>query len=130
MIQRILFVMAGGAIGAAARYLTSHTINTAYPGTVVSHWGTLFVNLVGSFFIGIIFEIVSTWPNLSHLWMFFAVGMLGAFTTFSSYALETHNQLKAGLFTEALFSFLLNNIGCITLVFLGIGFVKIVKQVF
>jgi len=130
MLIRIIFIMAGGAIGAAGRYLVSHAVNTAYPGTVVSHWGTLIVNLTGSFLIGIAFEIVATWPNLNHLWLFFAIGVLGAFTTFSSYALETHNQLKAGLFQEAVISFLLNNIGCVSLVFAGILAVKFFKQVF
>ncbi|MBN2755435.1 MAG: fluoride efflux transporter CrcB [Candidatus Goldbacteria bacterium] len=127
MLNKILMVAAGGGLGAVLRYAVTHFVNLAFPGTVVSHWGTLAVNLVGSFLIGILFSTVQGVPHFNHLWLFFAVGFMGAFTTFSSYALEMHNQLGAGMYKDAALNFLLNNIGGVLMVFAGIMVVKMVK---
>lgn len=127
MIGRILMVALGGSLGAVSRYAVTHFVNLAFPGTVVSHWGTLTVNLAGSFLIGILFSTVQGVPHFNHLWLFFAVGFMGAFTTFSSYALEMHNQLGAGMYKDAAINFLLNNIGAVFMVFAGIFLVKLIK---
>ncbi|OPZ66489.1 MAG: putative fluoride ion transporter CrcB [Candidatus Aerophobetes bacterium ADurb.Bin490] len=127
MLGRILMVAFGGSLGAVSRYAVTHFVNLAFPGTVVSHWGTLTVNLAGSFLIGILFSTVQGVPHFNHLWLFFAVGFMGAFTTFSSYALEMHNQLAAGIYKDAALNFLLNNIGAVVMVFAGIFLVKMIK---
>jgi len=86
--MRILLVMAGGALGSAARYLTALLVAQRFGYTFP--WGTLTVNVVGSFLIGLIAvladEAGSIGPNGR---IFLVVGVLGGFTTFSSFSLET-----------------------------------------
>lgn len=90
-----LYIAAGGALGAVARYLLSTWLNNrsvqAFP------YGTFVVNLVGCFFLGLFYALSleksvinpQTRPMIT-------VGFLGAFTTFSTFSLETLNILKEG----------------------------------
>ena len=127
MVMKLLFVALGGGAGAALRYAVTHFVTMAYPGAPVTHWATLAVNLGGSLLIGILFATVQSVPHFNHIWLFVAVGFCGAFTTFSTYALEVHNQISAGLYKEAALNILFNNIGCIVFVFAGIFLVKYLK---
>lgn len=84
----LLFVAAGGAIGAVCRYLVgvgaARWFGVAYP------WGTLTVNILGSLILGILVEAFAIhWSPSQEVRAFFAVGVLGAFTTFSSFSMET-----------------------------------------
>ncbi len=85
-------VAAGGALGAVARYGISGWVQTARPAAFP--WGTLCVNTVGSLLIGILFGISELAPVSSATRLLIAVGFLGAFTTFSTYSLETLNLFK------------------------------------
>ncbi|HDT15633.1 MAG TPA: fluoride efflux transporter CrcB [Firmicutes bacterium] len=127
MALKLFMLMLGGGAGAASRYFVTHFINNTYYGHALSSWGTLAVNLTGSFLLGIIFYMFQSAPHLNHIYLFLAVGFCGAFTTFSTYALEIHNQLSAGLYKEAAISLLLNNIGCVAFVFAGIYLAKLAK---
>ncbi|MFP4467022.1 MAG: fluoride efflux transporter CrcB [Candidatus Goldiibacteriota bacterium] len=127
MALKLFMLMLGGGAGAASRYFVTHFINNMYPGHMLSHWGTLAVNLTGSFLLGIIFYMFQSAPHLNHIYLFLAVGFCGAFTTFSTYALEAHNQFAAGLYKEAAVNMLLNNVGCIACVFAGIYLAKLAK---
>ena len=92
-----LWVALGGAIGSLGRYwcsgLVARWVGETFP------WGTLFVNVVGSFLIGLIFTItgpdgrvlISTGPR-----QFMLVGVMGGFTTFSSFSLQTLNLMQDG----------------------------------
>ncbi|MEM9494395.1 MAG: fluoride efflux transporter CrcB [Pseudomonadota bacterium] len=78
---------AGGAVGALARHSVSraalHLLGPNFP------WGTLAVNLLGSFFMGLIIVWLSRHePQSAALRGFLTVGLLGAFTTFSTFALD------------------------------------------
>src|SRR3712207_5312828 len=90
----VLYIALGGAIGAAARYLAglwiAARLGTSFP------WGTFFVNVTGSFLIGIVLVLVvgGTLPAGARL--FFAVGILGGYTTFSSFSYETLQLLAGG----------------------------------
>lgn len=87
-MSKLLLVCAGGAIGSGARYLVgSWAVATVGPGFP---WGTLAVNLSGSFFISAVMylglEVGTIGPDLR---IFLAVGVLGGFTTYSSFNHET-----------------------------------------
>jgi CrcB protein len=82
-------------------------------------WGTLWVNLIGSFVIGVLWEIserVSVAPDLR---VFVLVGILGGFTTFSSYALESITLLRAGETGYALINIIATNMLGLVLVVAG-----------
>ena len=92
--MNVLLVAAGGAIGAAARYLAGLWIvarlGTGFP------WGTFFVNVTGSFVIGIVLVLVEGGTLPAGARLFFAVGILGGYTTFSSFSYETLQLLAGG----------------------------------
>jgi CrcB protein len=102
-VGTVLWVAAGGAVGSAARYLSMSFIGqaagTAFP------WGTLFVNIAGSFVMGLLVELGALiWQPSADIRAFLAVGMLGGFTTFSTFSLdvavmaERHDWLVAALY--------------------------------
>jgi fluoride exporter len=83
----ILLVALGGALGSAARYLVTvaatRLLGPAFP------WGTVFVNLLGSFLMGVLVELIARRFGASaELQLFLATGVLGGFTTFSSFSLD------------------------------------------
>ncbi len=115
--MKLLFIAIGGAIGALLRYaisgLTYKHLDGVFP------WGTLSVNLIGSFTAGFLwglFERAVIPPNLR---TFVFIGVLGAFTTFSTYSLESFNLFRDGEIKLALSNILISNILCIALVFFG-----------
>ena len=84
-------------MGAVARFLLSNGVQRLAQG---SHfpWGTLLVNGLGSFLLGLLMGLVESerWP-LPPFWrLLLGVGFLGAFTTFSTFSLETLQALRAG----------------------------------
>jgi CrcB protein len=97
----LLAVGAGGFLGAIARYAAaSYVQRLAGPGFPL---GTFVVNLVGCLLIGIAFAVVETRPQLSGNFRLFAiVGLLGAFTTFSTFGHETYELLRGGAWGLAL----------------------------
>ncbi len=112
-----MLLAAGGAIGSLMRYslsgLTYNYINGIFP------WGTLVVNLAGSFAIGFlwgIFEIENMSPEIRN---FVFAGILGGFTTFSTFTLESFNLLRDGEIRLAISNILASNIAGIALVFAG-----------
>ncbi len=118
MANKWLLVMLGGSLGAASRYgiglLAARLLGTSFP------WGTLVVNLSGCFIIGLLFALA----DRSHLLtpdvrLLLITGYLGALTTFSSFSLETVNAGRAGLTLQALTNILINNLGGLTLTYLG-----------
>lgn len=86
MFQSILQVAFGGAIGAVLRYLTNVGAKQAFgPGYP---YGTLIVNIVGSFLMGVLVVFLSR-KGGNHLAPFLMTGVLGGFTTFSAFSLDT-----------------------------------------
>jgi fluoride exporter len=99
----ILWVALGGALGSTARYLAmiaiGQTVGMGFP------WGTLFVNIAGSAIMGMLAELGAlVWQPGQDLKVFLTVGILGGFTTFSTFSLdvallvERHNWMVAGLY--------------------------------
>ncbi len=112
------YIAAGGAIGAVLRYgasgLAYRWLGDGFP------WGTLAVNMIGSFLIGLIYQVsqaISVSPNVRLLTM---VGLLGAFTTFSTFSLETLNLITKRLFAAAAWNILASVGAGLLLALLGI----------
>jgi len=86
-MKMILAVAAGGALGAAARFLVGKVmLRLMGPGFP---WGTLTVNIAGSFIIGLAVALLASRYSMSHHWQgFLFMGLLGGFTTFSAFSLE------------------------------------------
>ena len=82
------YVMSGAALGGALRYLSVITVSELLPGYP---YGTLFVNVAGSFIMGILATYFSEYylGASPYLRLFCTVGFLGGFTTFSSFSYET-----------------------------------------
>ena len=83
MMTPLVSVAIGGALGASARYLTGlaalRLLGAGFP------WGTMTVNVVGSFLMGVLFVVLPQGGRLSPLVM---TGLLGGFTTFSAFSLD------------------------------------------
>ncbi|MFQ5398972.1 MAG: fluoride efflux transporter CrcB [Anaerolineae bacterium] len=116
--MQLLSIAVGGAAGALLRYTISGWAYTwlgeHFP------WGTLSVNLIGSFLIGLLWRVftdVTISPNTRALIL---VGGLGAFTTFSTFSLESLNLLRSGQIRLGLLYILANNVLGVFLVFTGI----------
>ena len=93
--------------------LTYRMVNSVFP------WGTMVVNLTGSFAIGLLwgfFEIQNISSNMRN---FLFIGILGGFTTFSTYALESLNLFRDGEIKLAMTNMLISNICGLILVFAG-----------
>ena len=92
---QVLLVLVGGGIGSVARYLVGtwmlDRFGAGFP------WGTLTVNVVGSFLIGVIAVLADERGALGpHVRTFLIVGVLGGFTTFSAFSYETMRLLADG----------------------------------
>jgi CrcB protein len=92
----LLLVMAGAAIGGGFRYHVGRVALTLLgPGFP---WGTWLVNLLGGFLMGTLAGALARWPSAEgeQLRLFLGVGVLGGFTTFSSFSLEAFNMIARG----------------------------------
>ena len=122
--MRLFFVGLGGFIGTVARYWLSGVIARRYGETFP--FGTLVVNALGCFLIGFLFyffyDRALTSPT-SRTVVF--IGLLGGFTTFSSYGLQTFTLLKDGEMFLALAN-LASNVLCLVLVWLGYTLAKVI----
>jgi CrcB protein len=115
-----LWVALGGALGSMARYgsvgLVARLAGATFP------WGTLCVNVVGSFTIGFIATLTSSDGRLlvaPDTRAFVLIGMLGGFTTFSSFSLETMNLVRDGEWLWAAANVIGSVLLCLTAVWLG-----------
>lgn len=102
MIKTLLLVGSGGFIGSALRYLVQvnaeKILNSTFP------IGTMFVNIVGSFVIGIIYAFAEKGNLMSPEWrVFLAVGICGGFTTFSTFTMDNLNLMKDNSIFQLLF---------------------------
>lgn len=114
----LIVIGIGGFIGAVMRYLCSgwvyRLVGTGLP------WGTLFVNVAGSFLLGFFLVFESTRLTMSPtIRNFVAIGIMGAFTTFSTFSYEAISLIQDQLYFKALAYILLNVVICITAAWAG-----------
>lgn len=115
-VNGLLFVGLGGFIGAIFRFILSGL----FQGTAKFPLGTLSVNVIGSFVLGLITYVGEhslSLPESSRL--FIAVGMLGAFTTMSTFSLETFRLFEQKEYLLLFGNFALNNSLCLVGIYLG-----------
>lgn len=116
-MSKLSFIAIGGAIGALLRYTLSGVaykyLGSGFP------WGTLCVNLIGAFAIGILWGLSEKTAISSDFRTFAFIGILGSFTTFSTYGLETFNLFRDGEIKLALANVLVTNVLGIALVISG-----------
>jgi CrcB protein len=118
-VERFLFICLGGAIGTGLRYLAS-SLAVRWLG-VDFPYGTLIVNVVGSFLIGLIQQIGATSlliPETTRL--FLTVGIMGGLTTYSSFSYETLRLAQIGAWGQAWINVLVTTAVCLGVCFLGI----------
>jgi fluoride exporter len=120
--MNLLYIIFGGSLGAVARYLVSIKINDAIKQTLP--FATLFVNTTGSFCIGFLFVFFEKANVPNELRLLSITGFLGAYTTFSTYSLDTMRLMLEGKPGMAALNFILNNGLCLLMVFLGLTLSK------
>jgi len=116
-MTQIIAVGIGGFLGAIARHGISSTITKYASGPFF--WGTLSVNIIGSFCMGLMAFSFQHKAYTDPLRLFIAVGFLGALTTFSTYSLEAVSLFKSGNMKLALLHIVAHNVTCISCVMLG-----------
>jgi len=114
-----LAVAIGGAIGACLRYgvneLVVNVLGKSFP------FGTLLVNILGSFVLGWLYALFSSGVLAVSPWRaLVAIGLIGAFTTFSTFSLDTVLLFEQGDWLKAIANVLLNVLLCLTLAWLGL----------
>ncbi len=114
---KLLYISFGGIIGAVLRYVLSGIPHKFYWGTFPL--GTLFVNLLGSFLIGFGFILLGKENIPENLKLFLFIGLLGSFTTFSTFMFESLNLFKDGDIKFALINLAGANILGLIFVYLG-----------
>ena len=115
-----LIVGIGGFIGAVLRF----SIHTAVPADKFP-WGTLAVNIIGSFILGYMFFAYAFDGSLSNEWRaFLGIGVLGAFTTMSTFSFETMELFQNNETASAMTNILLNIGGSLMAVLLASGLVN------
>jgi len=113
-----LSVILGGGLGALLRYLSTQFVNSIFK-TQFS-FGTVFVNCVGAFLIGLLINVFDLY-SLNTKWRLLLItGFLGGYTTFSAYSLETVQYFMNGNIRYAVINILTNNVLCILFVLLGL----------
>jgi len=118
-VQQLLAIAGGGALGAVFRFgISSHiyrVLGRDFP------YGTLTVNVLGSLLMGLFFTLIFERNVLSAEWRgVIMIGFLGAFTTFSTFSLETLSLLESGELTRAALNIFLSVALCLAATWLGL----------
>ncbi|RMG56933.1 MAG: fluoride efflux transporter CrcB [Gammaproteobacteria bacterium] len=118
-MSQLAFIALGGALGAVSRFLVSNGVyallGRGFP------WGTLAVNMLGSLAMGVLaillLERITVSSELRGLLL---VGFLGAFTTFSTFSIETLNLIEEGALMRAGLNAVLSVVLCLAAAWLGV----------
>lgn len=117
-MANLLLVVVGGGIGAGVRHLTNigalRVFGPNYP------WGTMVINIVGSFVMGLFVASLIRRGGSNELRLFVATGILGGFTTFSAFSLDFATLWERGATLPALAYGLASVLGAITALFVGL----------
>ena len=127
-MERLILICVGGALGTGLRYLASglaaRWLGADFP------YGTLIVNVVGSFLIGLIQEIGTASLLIQDTTrLFLTVGIMGGLTTYSSFSYETIRLAQMGAWGQAWVNVLVTTALCLSVCFLGIAAGRLVVGV-
>ena len=126
-MKTVMAIALGGALGAVARHFISHwsvvALGNGFP------WGTLTVNVVGCFALGVVVEVMAlVWSPATDWRAFLTVGVLGAFTTFSAFALDISILHERGEMLQAILYVTVSVAGSIAAIFAGMSLTRAVLQ--
>lgn len=117
-------VAIGGGIGAMLRYHAGRAV-TAFAGpNTVFPWGTFMINVSGSLLMGVLAGWLARQDGSESLRLLLGVGVLGGFTTFSAFSLETAMLMQRGLYGMAGFYALGSLLGGVAGLFLGLSIMR------
>jgi CrcB protein len=121
----LVLVVVGGGIGAGIRHLTNlgalRVVGPNFP------WGTMVINIVGSFVMGLFIAALVRRGGSNELRLFVATGILGGFTTFSAFSLDFATLWERGASLPALGYALASVVGAIIALFLGLWLARTVS---
>jgi CrcB protein len=117
MTQTILLIGFGGFLGAISRFLMGQMIKQMI--FIPFPVATLVINVIGSFLIGFVLASLKANAYFPQIILFFVIGFLGSFTTFSAFSFETLELLKRGPLYLALANIALSLILCLIFVYVG-----------
>ncbi|HCI02547.1 MAG: fluoride efflux transporter CrcB [Oceanospirillaceae bacterium] len=125
-MNTLIFIACGGAVGALLRYSLQVAIPAATGKLPVA---MLLANVLGSLAMGILFVLIQEKTLLAE-WLrpLLMVGLLGAFTTFSTFSLDTIRLLEAGQFTVAVTNILLSVVLSVGAAYIGITITRLLSQ--
>jgi len=116
-VRDIALVMAGGALGSSLRYgismITGYQTSSPFP------YKTLLINIIGCFLVGLLSMLFSQHPGQHMIRIFFVIGFLGAFTTFSAFSYETVLLYQDGHLRTAAMNILASTLTGVFAVLLG-----------
>ena len=113
----LLSVFIGGGIGSVGRFLLSGSVQRSIGG--IFPWGTLSVNVLGSLAIGMIWAAAGRYDLVPGARAFIFVGILGGFTTFSAFSVETLGLFHEEAWGACIANIILTNAACLIAVALG-----------
>ena len=124
-MTNLFLVATGGALGASLRYLTSIFFKYFF---YYSFVGTLVVNVLGSFFIGLFIYLLQN-KSLSQdlVRYFFIIGILGSYTTFSAFSFETIDLLTNNKLLLSFIYIILSLVLCLIAAYVGLNINKIIN---
>ena len=127
-MKLLILIGAGGCVGSVLRYILSDVpykfLSPSFP------HGTLLVNFLGALLIGLFMEFSLTRSYIisDTTRMFITIGILGGFTTFSTFSYETIALLRSGNYLYASMNILFTNLLCLGGTFIGIKLISFFKQ--
>jgi len=118
-MSNILILGLGGFFGAVSRYLLSDWVQNLFKASSFPY-GTLAVNILGCFVLGLLTQLAGAKDLIDpQTRLFLMVGFIGAFTTFSTFSVESANLFQSGMGTHGMLNILGSNLLGIAFVFIG-----------